>query len=402
MKAEYVVLRSSRPSARTSLFMGGGLSNFPVSARTTKLNVVVENAMLDAASIESMPGDESIMFAPVMPMKLIEGLSSQAAPQEAGVAWGVAAVGAAESPFQGDGVVVAVLDTGIDRSHPAFANMSILEQDFTSSGVSGDVHGHGTHCAGTIFGRDVDGFRIGVAPGVKRALIAKVLGPGGGRSDQIVRAVEWAVEHGANVVSMSLGIDFLGYQKNLMEVEALPSELATSRALEAYRVNVILFERLAGLVAAKTDFGQMTLLIAAAGNESRTHQDARFKIAVGPPAVSSGFISVAALERTEEGLVRAFFSNTGADIAAPGVGITSAKLGGGLAPMDGTSMATPHVAGVAALWAEKLKETGNVDQLIWRTRLLGSATDAGLSSQFEAKDVRFGLVRAPRTRKGFV
>ena len=101
-----------------------------------------------------------------------------------GDAWGIASVRADRSPYSGRGVTVAVLDTGIDTSHPAFAGVDILEQDFTGEG-NGDVDGHGTHCAGTIFGRDVSGQRIGVARGISRALIGKVLGQNGGDSQMI-------------------------------------------------------------------------------------------------------------------------------------------------------------------------------------------------------------------------
>ena len=69
-----------------------------------------------------------------------------------------------KSPFDGSGVVPAVLDTGIDADHPAFVEVNLLIEDFTNSGPK-DAVGHGTHCAGTIFGRDVDGFALG-SPGV--------------------------------------------------------------------------------------------------------------------------------------------------------------------------------------------------------------------------------------------
>jgi subtilisin family serine protease len=112
-----------------------------------------------------------------MPMKLIEPLTDegQAQPAAGTPTWGVNAVGAATSPFTGNGVVVAVLDTGIDPSHSAFAGVTLVQKNFTTEGPN-DQHGHGTHCAGTIFGRYVSGTRIGVAPGVKTALIGKVLG----------------------------------------------------------------------------------------------------------------------------------------------------------------------------------------------------------------------------------
>jgi subtilisin family serine protease len=101
-----------------------------------------------------------------MPTALIKPL--EVAGAAATGAWGIAAVKADTSNFTGDGVVVAVLDTGIDKSHPAFAGVTIVEQDFSGSG-NGDRQGHGTHCAGTIFGRDVSGTRIGIARGVRAA-----------------------------------------------------------------------------------------------------------------------------------------------------------------------------------------------------------------------------------------
>ena len=136
-----------------------------------------------------------------------------------------------------------MLDTGIDASHPAFAGVELVQKDFTGEG-DGDGHGHGTHCAGTIFGRDVENMRIGVARGVERAVIGKVLGSnGGGSSDEIIRAMLWALDEGANVLSMSLGMDFPGYVDQLVR-EGMPANLATSRALEAYRANVQLFDTL--------------------------------------------------------------------------------------------------------------------------------------------------------------
>jgi subtilisin family serine protease len=106
--------------------------------------------------------------------------------------------------------------------------MTITERDFTGEG-NGDLEGHGTHCAGTIFGRDVSSTRIGVARGVKTALIGKVLGSQGGSSESIVTAIQWAVDNGAHVISMSLGMDFPGFQKQLQQ-SGLPPELATSLA----------------------------------------------------------------------------------------------------------------------------------------------------------------------------
>ena len=232
----------------------------------------VDVSKLESKTAADVAAKKSVAaVAPVIPMKLIAPVSIDNETPVAAVAeaitWGVKAVGADTSPFNGDGIVVAVLDTGIDPSHPAFIGVELVRKNFTGEGDD-DQNGHGTHCAGTIFGRDVDGTRIGVATGVKKALIGKILGKGGGGSDQVVQAIQWAVSNGANVVSMSLGIDFPGYVSAL-EQEGMPTELATSMALEDYRKNVKLFESYASFLSAQNAFLGSTLLIAAAGNESR-------------------------------------------------------------------------------------------------------------------------------------
>jgi subtilisin family serine protease len=262
----------------------------PATLATPAAHLRVSSMQVDVvdrpAAVRAVDDPEFEAAAPSMPMKLIGPTATAAASSAAGVAWGVTAVGADTSPFDGSGVVVAVLDTGIDATHPAFAGVNLIEKDFTGEG-NGDRQGHGTHCAGTIFGRDVNGMRIGIARGVRKALIGKVLGDTGGGSENIVSAIQWAIDEGANVISMSLGIDFPGYQKRLVG-SGMTELAATSLALEGYRLNVQLFDRLADLVASLAPFRQPCLLIAAAGNESGRDAVPPFEIAASPPLCRMG------------------------------------------------------------------------------------------------------------------
>jgi subtilisin family serine protease len=267
------------------------------------------------------------------------------------------------------------------------------QKDFTGEG-DGDKHGHGTHCAGTIFGKPVGGLRIGVAPGIDQALIGKVLmADGSGSTEAIVWAMEWALNQGAHVISVSIGIDYTAYVDGLVK-EGFPTVVATSKGLEAYRGSIMLFATLAGLARHQ---GQGTLIVAASGNESRRNDNPKWEIAASPPAAAEGIYSVGALEKTANGFRVPGFSNTKVDIAAPGVEIVSSRTGGGLTAMSGTSMATPHVAGVAALWAEKLIEIqGTFKMTALASKVVASGIYDPLAHPFDALDVGMGIVQAPK------
>lgn len=391
MKSNYIVLKSTASVTRGPFGPGARTAGVPA-----QVGVRAEIETIERRQLATLANDASVLaVAPAMPMQLVRPVSREPVAAASAVqAWGIGAVGADTSPRTGEGVVVAVLDTGIDASHPAFAGVELVQQDFTGEG-NGDRHGHGTHCAGTIFGRDVGGTRIGIARGVRRALIGKVLGENGGSSDQIVKAILWAVDEGAHVISMSLGMDFPGWVKDMIQ-KGVPAELATSRALEGYRANTRLFDTLSDLVKARGLTSQSTVIVAAAGNESRRDLGEDFEISVAPPAVAEGIVSVAALGESTAGLKVAPFSNTGANLSGPGVGVISAAPGGGLVSMSGTSMATPHVAGVAALWAEQLLERGRLDAFTLIGRLAGNASTSSLADGFDPFDVGAGLVRCPQ------
>lgn len=363
----------------------------------------IDRADLDKQEVRDLSrAPEVRAIAPVMPTDLVRPVSDDEAgsdvaadPAPGGVAWGVTAVGADASGRDGSGVSVAVLDTGIDAAHPAFSGVTIDEHDFSGSG-NGDRQGHGTHCAGTVLGRDVDGTRIGVARGVERALIGKVLGDdGSGDSDMLFRGMQWAVQQGAQVISMSLGFDFPGLVKRLAD-RGWPVDLATSRALEAYRANLRMFDALMQMIAAQVAFTNGVVVVAASGNESKRHVNPEHEIGVSLPAAANGVLSTGALGRSVDGLVVAPFSNTYPQISGPGVGVLSARAGGGLVSLNGTSMATPHAAGVAATWWQEVRESALPPTASTVTsRLLANADLTALAPGVDVADRGVGLVRTP-------
>ena len=193
---------------------------------------------------------------------------------------------------------------------------------------------------------------------------------------------------------MSLGIDFPGYVDFLVNQQNRPVAPATSEALTAYRANINLFSRLMDYLNARSSFGEGVIVVAATGNES---QRPNFTIAVAPPAAGNGVVSVGALQQGSNGMTVASFSNTQCNVSAPGVGVQSAATGTtGLTSMSGTSMATPHAAGIAALWAQHEMQVSNrISTEGMLAKLLGMATRNGLDPNSTAEDVGAGIVQAP-------
>ncbi|MCG5213894.1 S8 family serine peptidase [Streptosporangium soli] len=238
--------------------------------------------------------------------------------------------------FDGKGTKVAVLDTGIDAAHPDFAGRIVAGENFSDAPALADRSGHGTHVASTIAGSGSasDGKYKGVAPAAS-LLVGKVLNDAGnGDWSWAIAGMEWAAEQGADVVNLSLG--------SCCGDGTDPMSQAVDRLTEQHG----------------------TLFVVAAGNESDP-------LTVGIPAAADQALAVGAVDKTT-GTTLAEFSSRGPrlddaavkpNIVAPGVDIVAARSADSAAkPIpgndrytanSGTSMATPHVSGAAALLAQQ-------------------------------------------------
>jgi subtilisin family serine protease len=224
-------------------------------------DITLNVTRLDRNELRALSRDPQVeLVAPAIPMKLISPLVAEFPHALEGATWSVTAVGADTSPFTGDGVTVAILDTGIDLSHPTFAGVNIVARDFTGDDDYTDANGHGTHFAGSVFGRPIDGLRIGVAPGVKKALIAKTIGSRGGSSSAFLSALLWAVEQGADIIALAAQFDLVGIERSYRELIGLSAEAGLARTLDDTRANALLFERAIALIGQSEIFGHPTII----------------------------------------------------------------------------------------------------------------------------------------------
>ncbi|MFE9768279.1 S8 family serine peptidase [Streptomyces sp. NPDC005808] len=364
--------------------------------------VIVEYSRQDPAARTSLHAQTS---TPVRELDAVDGEALVLRPQETAKAWssltdtsggmselapGVASIsldkvveaaldvsvpqiGAPEvwkAGYDGTGVKIAILDTGIDTTHPDVAGKVVAQQNFTTDADAQDHHGHGTHVASTAAGTGAasGGSYRGVAPGAE-LLNGKVLNStGSGLTSDIVAGMQWAVEQGADVVNMSLGgSDSLGTDPLEEAVNALSDQ---------------------------------ALFVIAAGNSGPA------ATTLGTPGVAESALTVGAVDKQN---ALASFSSRGPrledggvkpDVTAPGVNITAASAAGTMpnsphpspeyVTISGTSMATPHVAGAAALLAQQHPDWSG--QQI-KSALVGS-TVPGDYSAYEQGTGRVDLVRA--------
>ncbi len=292
-----------------------------------------------------------------------EDRSTVGAVDETTLTWGLRAVGVPRSAATGAGIRVAVLDTGVVRDHPDLAGRTLQARSFVDGEDVDDGHGHGTHCVGSACGPRTPDTGPGYGVAHEAEIYAgKVLGDSGSGTDGgILSGISWAVSSGCAVVSLSLG--------SATRPGDPHSEIFETVARRALR--------------------RGTLMVAAAGNES---DRARGRIApVSHPANCPSILAVGAVDaehRVADFSCGSVDPDGAVDLVGPGVDVYSSwTLPTRYQRISGTSMATPHVAGVAALIAQ---EHGARDWELW-ARLGQSA----LRLPSPSTDVGSGLAQAP-------
>ena len=283
--------------------------------------------------------------------------------------WGLRSIGIDRTIYTGKGVDVCLLDTGFDVTHPDFADRAIEGKSFIEGEAwDKDPYGHGTHCAGTACGnvRGDTGRRYGIARDANLQMAKVLSNSGRGTTGSIIDAIDWAISQQFRIISLSLASPV-----KLNEKPSMLFETVGTRALN-----------------------NNTLLIAAAGNDSNRPSLPK---PVSAPANCASFMAVAAIDSQ---MRVARFSNGGinaatggnVDLCAPGVDILSAyprKDGNASYYMNksGTSMATPHVSGLAALYMEQFPQLNARE--IWA--LLESRAKA--IENLKYRDIGKGLIQ---------
>lgn len=289
-------------------------------------------ATLPEPAIVALSKNPNIKYIePDQYLPLVKPVQPAGKPSKQVIPWGVDRIDAdlAWPISRGTGVKVAVVDTGIDTGHRDLkANIKGGYNCIAESTNFNDDHGHGTHCAGIIAAVNNTIGVIGVAPEAWLYGVKVLDASGSGYLSDCVEGIQWCVDNGMDVASMSWG----GY--------------GTWPTLQA---------------ACDAAWAAGVVLVAAAGNDAY----------LDPDMLPAGYSSVIAVSATDSSDLIAYFSNYGYEIevAAPGVSIYSTYRNGGYAYMSGTSMACPHVSGVAALILAVYPYYTNdqVRQTLWNT-----------------------------------
>ena len=285
--------------------------------------------------------------------------------------WGLKALGIENSLYTGKGIDICILDTGIELSHPDFSGREIEGKSFISGeSWDRDPNGHGTHCAGIAAGniRLDNGKRYGIAKDANLK-IAKVLSDAGkGTTSSVIDAIDWAITKKFRILSLSLA--------SAVKLNDTPSPLFETVGARALENNCI--------------------IIAAAGNDSSRPSVPK---PVSSPANTSSIMAVGAIDGH---MKIAKFSNAGlnpatggnVNICAPGVDIISTypknskNKSSSYYAMSGTSMATPHVSGMMALYMEQFPE--KTAKEIWEL----AETKAKPIEGLKYRDIGSGLIQA--------
>ncbi|WP_432052511.1 S8 family serine peptidase [Streptomyces xiamenensis] len=332
----------------------------------------------EAFALTATPGITAIALDGVAHKTLAESVPQIGAPE----AW--------EAGYDGEGVKVAVVDTGVSDAHPDLADGKVTAaENFSDSPDAVDRDGHGTHVASTVAGTGAHsgGTYTGVAPGAE-IISAKVLDDnGGGWESDIIEGMEWAVDQGADIISMSLG--------GPAGFEIDPMEEAVNR------------------LSAESD----ALFVIAAGNSGP------FAGSIGSPGTADAALTIGAVDKSDQ---LADFSSVGPrtrdgalkpDVTAPGVDIAAAgapdaaiwqygdPVADGYVAISGTSMATPHASGAAALLKQQHPEwTGEQLKAVLTGSTIGgeglSATQQG-SGRIDVPSAMDATVIAETTSLSF-
>lgn len=304
-------------------------------------NLNVAFGSIEPAGLKSMRVDKLVKSVHALPpMRAIQPVNVQPVPPAADasfqISWGLEKLGIDRLWAQGltgRGVKIGHLDTGVDGAHPALegAVAAFVQFDLLGHAMPGelkpfDTDGHGTHSAGVIAGRRALGRAVGVAPGAM--LVSGIVIEGGNVIARVLAGIDWAIGQNIKILSMSLGLP--GFFKDFQPIMQRVRQLGI-------------------------------LPVVAVGNDGPNNSDCPGNypeaLSVGASAQDGSVAAISSsqrFDREDDPLVP--------DLVAPGVDIISTDRGGGFRAETGTSAATPHLSGLAALlW--QAKPTATADEI---------------------------------------